>query len=121
MRDHNKLRAFELADELAIMIYQATRIFPKEEMYGLTSQMRRAAVSIPSNIVEGCARESQGEYLRFLVIAFGSLRELDYQFSLARRLGYLKNNNISDIDTKIIETEKVLGALIRSLKKPNSL
>ena len=72
MRDHTKLRAFELADEVAVLIYRATRGFPKEEIYGLTSQMRRAAVSVPSNIVEGCARESQAEYLRFLEIAFGS-------------------------------------------------
>jgi len=117
MRDHHRLRAFELADELAMMIYQATRKFPRDEMYGLTSQMRRAVVSVPSNIVEGCARETQIEYLRFLVIAFGSLRELHYQFSLSNRLGYLKDINISAIDSKINETEKVLGALIRSLRK----
>jgi len=73
MRDHTKLRAFELADEVAILTYRETRNFPKDEMYGLTSQMRRAAVSVPSNIVEGCARESQSEYLRFLEIAFASL------------------------------------------------
>ncbi|MCH9007730.1 four helix bundle protein, partial [candidate division KSB1 bacterium] len=66
--------AFELADELALIIYQATKAFPIEEMYGLTSQMRRAAVSVPSNILEGCAREIQVEYLRFFEIAFGSLR-----------------------------------------------
>ena len=66
MRDHTKLRAFELADEVAVLIYRATRGFSKEEIYGLTSQMRRAAVSVPSNIVEGCVRESQAEYLRFL-------------------------------------------------------
>ena len=64
MRDHNKLIAFKLADDLALLIYAITRKFPKEEIYGLTSQMRRAAVSVPSNIVEGCARESQTEYLR---------------------------------------------------------
>ena len=73
MRDYTKLRAFELADEVAIMIYQVTKNFPKEEIYGLISQMRRAAVSVPSNIVEGCERESQGEYVRFLEILLGSL------------------------------------------------
>ena len=78
MRDHTKLRAFELANEVALLIHRATREFPEEEIYGLTSQMRRPAVSVPSNIVEGCARESQAEYLRFLEIAFGSLRELHY-------------------------------------------
>jgi four helix bundle protein len=75
MRDHSKLRAFELADEVTLLVYGVTQKFPKEEIYGLTSQMRRAAVSVPSNIVEGCARESETEYLRFLEIAFGSLRK----------------------------------------------
>jgi four helix bundle protein len=75
MRDHSKLRAFELADEVTFLVYRVTQNFPKEEIYGLTSQMRRAAVSVPSNIVEGCARESETEYLRFLEIAFGSLRK----------------------------------------------
>lgn len=117
MRDHHKLKAFNLADELAVLIYQVTRGFPKEEIYGLTSQMRRAAVSVPSNIVEGCARESQAEYLRFLEIAFGSLRELHYQYGLARRLGYTKESNALEHDSKMKEAQKVLGALIRSMRK----
>ncbi len=117
MRDHTKLRAFELADEVALLIYRATRKFPKEEIYGLTSQMRRAAVSVPSNIVEGCARESQVEYLRFLEIAFGSLRELHYQFGLSKRLGYFDEHDISGCESKIVETEKVLAALLRSMRK----
>jgi len=117
MRDHNKLRAFELADELAVLIYHVTREFPREEVYGLTSQMRRAAVSIPSNIVEGCARESQSEYLRFLEIAFGSLRELHYQHGLAKRLGFTKGLKNMDCETKMLETQKVIGALIRAMRK----
>ena len=117
MRNHTKLRAFELADELVIMIYRATKSFPKEEVYGLRSQMRRAAVSVPSNIVEGCARESQAEYFRFLEIAFGSLRELHYQFGVARRLGYVDEPYVSECDLKIVEAEKVLNALLRSLRK----
>ncbi|MFH1477384.1 MAG: four helix bundle protein [Verrucomicrobiota bacterium] len=116
MRDHTKLRAFELADEVAVLIYRVTRGFPKEEIYGLTSQMRRAAVSVPSNIVEGCARESQAEYLRFLEIAFGSVRELHYQFGLARRLGYTAEPDVPECDSKMVETEKVLSALIRSMR-----
>ena len=72
MIDHKKLSAFELADEIVIMIYEMTKAFPQNESYGLTSQMGQAAVSVPSNIVEGCAPESQAEYLRFLDIAFGS-------------------------------------------------
>jgi len=117
MRDHTKLRAFELADEVVLLIYRATRKFPKEEVYGLTSQIRRAAVSVPSNIVEGCARESQTEYLRFLEIAFGSLRELHYQFGLAKRLGYFDEHEISGYESKFVETEKVLGSLLRSMRK----
>ncbi len=124
MRDHTKLRAFELADEIAFEIYKITKNFPKEEIYGITSQMRRAAVSVPSNIVEGCARESQAEYLRFLEIAFGSLRELHYQFALAVRLLYIEANESIVIENKINEAEKVLGALVRAVrktKKPTAL
>jgi four helix bundle protein len=119
MRDHTRLRAFELADELAVAIYKATRLFPKEEAYGLTSQMRRAAVSVASNIVEGCTRESESEYLRFLEISFGSLRELHYQFSLAQRLGFLTETDFSASEPLLVETEKVMAALLRSLRKPS--
>lgn len=117
MRDHTKLKAFELADEVAILIYRITAEFPKAELYGLTSQMRRAAVSVPSNIVEGCARDSQTDYLRFLTIAFGSLRELHYQLSLSIRLGFLEEQDTLLIEAKIIEAEKVLNGLIRALRK----
>ena len=64
MRDHTRLRAFELADEVVVLVYQTTTRFPKEELFGLTSQIRRASVSVPSNIVEGCARDSEADYLR---------------------------------------------------------
>jgi len=117
MRDHTKLRAFEMADDVAILVYQMTVGFPREELYGLTSQLRRAAVSVPSNIVEGCARDSQADYLRFLTMAFGSLRELHYQIGLSKRLGFLCNKDSSLIEPKLVETEKVLNGLIRSLKK----
>jgi four helix bundle protein len=116
MRDHTKLRAFELADNFPLLIYQLTRKFPKDELYGLTSQMRRASISIPSNIVEGCARESQSEYHRFLEIAFGSLRELHYQLGLSVRLGYVTDKDTSESDSKIAESEKVLGSLIRKMR-----
>ncbi|MFN2268194.1 MAG: four helix bundle protein [Desulfonatronovibrio sp.] len=117
MRDHTKLRAFELADEVALSIYKLTASFPREEIYCLTSQMRRAAISVPSNIVEGCARFSQADYLRFLEIAFGSLRELRYQFSLAVRLNYCEESMSVDCEKLLIETEKVLNGLICSLRK----
>ena len=103
-----------MADDLTVAVCERTRCFPREEIYGLTSQMRRAAVSVVSNIVEGCARESQGEYLRFLEIAFGSFRELHYQFGLSNRLGYLCEQDVPACEHKFVESEKVLGALIRS-------
>ncbi len=78
--------------------------------------MRRAAVSVPSNIVEGCARDSQADYLRFLAIAFGSLKELSYQLSLSKRLGFMNSEDWSLIEPKTTECEKVLGALIRAYR-----
>ena len=116
MRDHCKLKAFRLADELVLVVYRATRSFPREELFGLTSQMRRAAVSVVSNIVEGCGRRSQGDYLHFLDIAFGSFRELEYQVSLAHRLAYLKTDAHEPLHAKCTETSKVLAALIRALR-----
>jgi len=116
MREHSKLKAFEMADEIALLVYKLTQSFPKEEMFGLTSQMRRAAVSVASNIVEGCARESQAEYLRFLEIAFGSLREVHYQLSLAQRLELVDAASMIECDAKMKEAEKVLGALVRSMR-----
>jgi four helix bundle protein len=116
MRNHTKLRAFEMADEVVVLAYQVTAGFPKEELYGLTSQIRRAAISVPSNIVEGCARDSQADYLRFLTVAFGSLRELHYQIGLSKRLGYLNGRDSALIEPKIVETEKILNGLIRSLR-----
>jgi four helix bundle protein len=114
MRDHRKLRVFESADNLVVSIYLATKAFPRDEQFGLTSQIRRAAVSIASNIVEGCARRSQADYVRFLDMAFGSAREVEYQLSIAARLGYLSVESKSDLSRQANEAVRVLGALIRS-------
>jgi len=120
MRDHRKLRAFQLADELALLVYRATCSFPRDEHFGLRAQMRRAAVSAASNIVEGCARRTQADYLHFLDMAFGLFRELDYQVSLANRLGYLRTDAHELLQWKCTETSKVLAALVRSFRRPPS-
>jgi four helix bundle protein len=87
MRDHTKLEVFSKADQLLLATYRLTADFPKSEAFGLTSQMRRAAVSAASNIVEGCARRTEAEFLRFIDTATGSAKELGYQLDTAERLG----------------------------------
>ena len=116
MRDHRKLRAFELADSLVLDIYTVTKSFPHDEKFGLAAQLRRAGVSIASNIVEGCARSSLGDYIRFLDMAMGSAREVEYQLSLASRLGYLPNDQATKLIEQANETSRVLAGLLRSLR-----
>lgn len=116
MRDHTRLMVFEFADSLAFEIYRETSSFPRDELYGLRSQVRRAAVSIAANIVEGCARSSEAEYLRFLEIAYGSAKELQYELDLCARLGFLNADIAKLLDVKCTSTAKALNALIHSFK-----
>jgi len=120
VRDPRRLKAFQLADALALKVYQSTAAFPKEEMFGLKSQMRRSGVSIASNIVEGCARHTQADYLHFLDMAHGSAHELEYQASLAQRLGYLDADTAGPLLAACAEVCKVLNGLIRALRGKNS-
>ena len=114
MRDYKKIEAWKLADDLAVRVYEITRGFPKEELYGLTSQLRRAAVSVPANIAEGSARGSKKDYLHFLYIARASLTEVQYLLHLAGRLGYAVNGEGSD--SQVRRTFACLHGLIRSVE-----
>ena len=115
-RDHRKLRAFELADKLLFVIYDLSDHYPREELYVLASQMRKAALTVPSNIVEGCGRTSHAEYVNHLNIAQASLRELGYHISVAVRRGYINPDRSQEVDQLYEDTGKTLGALLRSLR-----
>jgi four helix bundle protein len=116
-RDHRKLDAFILADKLAVQVYLVTADFPASERFGLRSQIRRAAVSTPTNIVEGCARDSQGDYMRFLDIAFSSCREVIYLLNLATRLGFLDKSELAEVDDLADHAAASLANLRRSLSR----
>ncbi len=116
-RPHKKLDVWQESMALATHLYQVTENFPKAEIYGLTSQMRRAAVSIPSNIAEGAARASSKEFAQFLNIAGGSLSELDTQLEIAGNLKYLSNDEKQVLDQKIGSIAQKLAGLINHVKK----
>ena len=117
MRDYTKIQAWRLADDLTVAIYERTRSFPKEEAYGLTSQLRRASYSVPANIVEGSSRESKKDYLHFLYIARGSLSEAQYFIHLAGRLGYLSSEEVATLHGQTKVTFGCLHGLIKSVEK----
>ena len=117
-KPHKKLDLWKAAMDLAKSVYQLTEKFPSEEKFGLVSQMRRASISIPSNIAEGAARQGKAEFRNFLSIAQGSLSELDTQLELAVRLGYIQNKQYDDLSALLLRVDKMLTALIRSLSKP---
>jgi four helix bundle protein len=111
---HHDLRAWQLAIGLVKETYALTSTFPKDEIYTLTSQMRRAAISIPSNIAEGAARLGTKEFVQFLGISRGSLSELETQLHIARQLGYV--SGVTELDTAITELFRVIGGLMDSLR-----
>ena len=116
VRSHRDLVAWQKSIGLVLEIYRCTQTFPKAETYGLVSQLRRAAVSVPSNIAEGHARQSTGEFRQFLGHALGSLMEIDTQILIAQRLGYVDPKLSADLCGRTVEVGKLLNGLLRSLK-----
>ena len=109
----DKLLVWQRAHSLVLKIYEVTNSFPKEEIWGLTSQIRRSAVSVPSNIVEGKARGSRKDFKRFLLIARGSLEEVKYQSLLAKELKYMNEEQYEEITVMIEDVGRLLGGMIR--------
>lgn len=115
-QNYKDLIAWQKGMDLVEAVYTATKLFPKEELYGLTSQIRRAAISIPSNIAEGQGRKSSSEFMRFLAIAYGSLREVETQILIAERLSYLQRPDVESL----IELSSQVGRLINGLSNSMS-
>lgn len=116
MRDYKKYTVWQKSHELVLEIYKVTVHFPKEEVYGLTSQMRRSASSIPTNVVEGCGRNTDKDFCRFLYFAFGSANELEYQLILSKDLNFLESETAMSLISKVEEIKKMLNKLISILE-----
>jgi four helix bundle protein len=116
MKSFRELKVWQKAHELTLAIYAATRSFPNEELYGLTSQLRRSAASIGANIAEGCGRRSGGEICRFLQIARGSASEVEYHVLLARDLRFMGEKQSSELSHEADEIQRMLTALIQRLR-----
>jgi four helix bundle protein len=116
MSDFKKLTVWQKSYQLTLNIYKSTASFPKEELFGVTSQMRRAAASIPTNIAEGSGRGSDTELRRFCQIALGSANELEFFTMLSRDLNYLEVQQFNTLHQNILEVERMLGSLIQKLK-----
>jgi four helix bundle protein len=115
-RPHKKLVTWQKAVELVTEIYRLTEAFPRKEEFGITAQMRRAAISVPSNIAEGLTRKTNKDKLHFLNIAQASLSEIDTQIEISLRLGYISQQVYEDAEIKVIEVEKLLSGLSRSIQ-----
>ena len=116
IQDHKQLIVWQKAMDLVVQIYAITKAFPNEEIYGLTSQLRRAAVSIPANIAEGRSRGSRKDFRQFLIVAFGSANELQTHIEIADRLGYIPKNSVAKLQSLLLEILKMLKVIIEKLK-----
>ncbi|MCK9162623.1 MAG: four helix bundle protein [Arcobacteraceae bacterium] len=114
MKSHKDLDVWKSSVSFVEDIYRLTSLFPKEEVYGLTSQLRRAAVSIPSNIAEGAARQSDKEFIQFLYISLGSVSEIDTQIEISQRLVFIDKTD--EINQKLTDIKKMILGLIKYLK-----
>ena len=121
MKDFRKLKVWEKAHILTLAIYKITYKFPKDELYGLTNQMRRSSSSIPTNIAEGCGRSSQAELARFFYMAMGSSSELEYQLILAHDLNYMDEKVLLELLTQLTGLRKMLNAFIQKIKNDTKL
>lgn len=120
MQDFKALAVWQKSHQLTLQIYHMTKNFPSEERYGLISQMQRAATSIPTNIAEGCGRETNAELARFLYISLGSASELQYQLILSHDLGYIDTSMLQALEQEVILVKKMLANFIKKLKaSPN--
>ena len=116
MQDFRNLKVWEKAHSLTLDVYRASESFPRQEMYGLTSQIRRASVSIGSNIAEGECRNGDAEFARFLQMAAGSASEVEYQLLLARDLEFLKIVDYQRVSDEVVEVKRMLAALMQKLR-----
>ncbi|MGA2475886.1 MAG: four helix bundle protein [Terriglobia bacterium] len=116
MQDFKKLTVWEKGHRLTLAVYKATAQFPKDELYGLTSQIRRASASIPANIAEGCGRTGRAELGRFLQVAMGSASELQYHLLLAHDLAILGEPEYRSLEGQVVEVKRMLSAFIGKLK-----
>ena len=121
LKNYRELKVWQRSYQLCLEIYKTTKRFPREETYGLTSQIRRSAVSIPSNIAEGYGRKTTLEYVRSLYIAYGSNCELETQMLLSGDLGYMDAAKSKKFQDDIGEVERMLKALIKSLENKSSI
>jgi four helix bundle protein len=115
MKDFRDLTVWRKAHELTLSVYRVTKGFPKEELYGLTSQMRRASSSIGANIAEGCGKRTDADFARYVQNAFGSASELEYLLLLAFDLQFLEKADYDELSSKTVEVKKMLAALLRKL------
>ena len=116
MKDFRQLKVWEKAHQLALAVYKATTKFPKEELYGLTSQIRRASMSVPTNIAEGCGRNTDAEFAHFLQIAMGSASETEYQLILALDLEFLSKDNHEKLHVQVAEVKRMLASLLKTIR-----